>query len=247
MLGYSNDLFATKGAEYLLVIGFLAAFVLFWRLLAVTPAREIAARQTDRLRRALGRWFDCRPDRYYHPGHVWARPAPGGVVRVGIDDFAGKLLGRPDALELPAVGQRLEQGEPGWKLLFGGREIEMLCPVDGTVVARNEAVAGSPGQVADDPYERGWLVDVRVPRLGRDLRNLLSGDAARAWMSSAEDALRKQMSGDLGVVLQDGGFPVSGIARALDEDGWDEIARDFLRTGRTTEVSERTEAQSDES
>lgn len=242
MLSHSNDLFATKGAEYLLVIGFLLAFIVFWRILATGPARGVAARQAERVRRALGRWFDCRPDRYYHPGHVWVRPAPDGVVRIGIDDFAGKLLGRPDALELPAVGQRLEQGGPSCKLHFGGREIEMLCPVDGTVVACNDAVAGSPEQVAEDPYERGWLIDVRASGLRRDLGNLLSGDAARAWMSSAEDALRQRMSGDLGVVLQDGGFPVSGIARALDEDHWDEVARDFLSTGRITEVSETTEA-----
>ena len=37
------DLFMTKAAEYLLVIGFLAAFLMFWRLLArrLAPALDV--------------------------------------------------------------------------------------------------------------------------------------------------------------------------------------------------------------
>jgi hypothetical protein len=36
------------------------------------------------------------------------------------------------------------------------------------------------------------------------------------------------MSGELGIVLQDGGVPVTGFARALSPDRWDEIASEFL-------------------
>ena len=38
------------------------------------------------------------------------------------------------------------------------------------------------------------------------------------------------MSPELGHVYQDGGTPVHGIARSIDEAHWDEVARRFLLT-----------------
>ena len=38
---------------------------------------------------------------YYHQGHSWAVPEGKNVVKVGIDDFAQKLVGKIDAIQLP--------------------------------------------------------------------------------------------------------------------------------------------------
>ena len=51
---------------------------------------------------------------------------------------------------------------------------------------------------------------------------------ARAWMEISENTLRQRISGRLGLVMQDGGDPVSGLARAISPDQWEEVARDFL-------------------
>jgi hypothetical protein len=61
-----------------------------------------------------------------------------------------------------------------------------------------------------------------------NLKNLFSGDAARRFLDLAAGKLAQRLTPQLGVVLQDGGTPVHGIARALDEDHWDELARRFL-------------------
>jgi CheY-like chemotaxis protein len=45
-------------------------------------------------------------------GHCWASLAEDGTARVGLDDFASKLLGRIDSIDLPRVGQELKAGEP---------------------------------------------------------------------------------------------------------------------------------------
>ena len=37
-------------------------------------------------------------------------------------------------------------------------------------------------------------------------------------------------SRELGLVMQDGGVPLNGLARALRPDAWDEVARPFFRT-----------------
>jgi hypothetical protein len=53
---------------------------------------------------------------------------------------------------------------------------------------------------------------------------------ARRFMSEAEASLSMRLAPELGAVLQDGGVPVHGIARALAGDEWDETARQFFLT-----------------
>jgi len=220
------DIFATKGIEYLLVIGFLFTLVLFMRALLRTPPQLAAAAATAGARR--GAWFTLVEERFYHQGHTWAAPEGGDVVRVGLDDFAQKLVGLPERIDLPRVGDRIEQGERGLKLCIGATPIDVLSPVSGQVLAVNEEVLRSPGLVNEDPYGKGWLIRVEVPSLKANLRNLLSGRLAQDWMRGTVAALRARMAGELGPVLQDGGLPVSGIARELSAEDWDKVARDFL-------------------
>jgi glycine cleavage system H lipoate-binding protein len=226
----NTDLFATKGAEYLLVIGFLIALIVYWRFLArpvrslteVAPGREAVA--------GPSRWFSLPRQLFYHPGHSWAFPGPDGLVTVGIDDFAQKLMGKATAVDLPQVGQQVEQGERGVGFCVHDGAIDLLSPVDGEVVALNEELTGSPDLVNEDPYGRGWLMKIRPTRLKPNLTSLLSERLATAWMETSEAALRHRIYGDLGIVMQDGGTPVTGIARSMSEDNWEEMVREFLLT-----------------
>jgi hypothetical protein len=55
-------------------------------------------------------------DRYYHPGHTWASVSEDGSIKVGFDDFTRRFIGRIDSIDLPRVGDILQQGGIGWKL-----------------------------------------------------------------------------------------------------------------------------------
>lgn len=215
------DLFATKGAEYLFCGAFLLVLAAFWWLVnpRSRPAPQVAA---------LLPWFQLREGALFHQGHAWALPAGGSEVLVGMDDFAQKLLGRAAGFALPAVGSRLVQGERGWQVQVDGHAIPMLSPVDGEVVAVNTDVVGSPVLVNSEPYDRGWLLKVKVRDPAAPPRNLLSGELARAWMDDVTERLRGTRTGELGLMLPDGGFPVNGFARALDPEGWDRVAREWL-------------------
>ncbi len=48
---------------------------------------------------------------YYHQGHAWVAPQNADTAVVGIDEFAGKLMGKPDSIKFPRVGKRYRQGE----------------------------------------------------------------------------------------------------------------------------------------
>lgn len=217
------DIYATKGLEYLIVIAFLAAFVVFCRYMSrPREAAAMAAPGSDVTR------FRVPEGLFYHQGHSWLRPEQGSIGVVGLDDFAQKLVGKVDSLRLPAVGSSLTQGGKGWSLMIDSTPISMLSPIDGEVVEVNRAVERSPEILKDDPYGKGWLLKVKSPRMHADTHNLLSGKVARAWMENALDKLQPLHPDSPGPVLADGGLPVEGLARILGGKSWQDLARTHL-------------------
>ncbi len=222
------DIFATKGIEYLLVIGFLLALTPFWRILRA-PARA-GMEVVRRAMASVAQWFSLPEGLFYHQGHSWLVPQGAELVKVGVDDFAQKLVGRSNKITLPKVGSRIEQGEVGWKLDVGKKNVDMLSPVSGSVVAVNKDIVTNPDLINQDPYGKGWLVMVKPDNKRATVKNLLTGKVATAWMDKTADELREKMGSEIGTVYQDGGLPVSGIAKALSPDAWDKIASEFLLT-----------------
>lgn len=224
----NGDIFATKGLEYLIVIAYLAVMVWAVRWFASRQVTQAAASGARSRSRQSVPWFALADGFHYHPGHGWAAAADGDVVTVGMDDFAAQLVGAPDALELPAIGTAVRQGERGWTLVAGERALPMLSPVEGEVVEVNPAVLDAPRLAADDPYGAGWLLKVRPRNRQASLKNLLSGDLAAAWMRQTVERLRRMPAAELGVAMPDGGVPVRGFGRVLGPDEWSRAARDFF-------------------
>jgi glycine cleavage system H protein len=224
------DIFATKHIEYLLVIGFLLVFIVFWRFLS-QPARRVLE-AAEKAVPVVNEWFRLPEEIYYHLGHTWAasegrNPDGWNVVKVGMNDFAQKLVGKINAIQLPGIGTTINQGEKGWTLEVDSKKIDMLSPVDGKVVAINEKIVGSPEEINKYPYV-SWLMKVETPRFSANKKQLLSGAMAGKWMEEVRENLLSRMSYNLGLVYQDGGLLVDGMARGLDKDKWDEIVKEFF-------------------
>ncbi|MGE0451895.1 MAG: glycine cleavage system protein H [Vicinamibacteria bacterium] len=213
--------YQAKAVEYLLAVAYLALFLPFWRF--VSGRSPLAA--TAPVRREG--WFHLPDGFLLDKGHAWAR-REGTLVAVGMDDFAGRLLGAPDALELPQLGARVRAGEPAIGLKLDGHTLSLQAPLDGVVVAANRAVLDQPALASSDPYGRGWLVKLRPTNLREDLVRLASGDAARNWLDRLADGLRERLTPLPALALQDGGRPVPGLARAIDPEHWVEIATEYL-------------------
>jgi glycine cleavage system H protein len=226
---FGHDPYAARAVEYLLGLGFLLCFAAFWRY-AMAGTAVSMERVVERVRRALpvADLFRVPEGVMFHPGHAWARADAGGVVTVGMDDFAQQLVGPIAGIAAPQVGAAVQQGSRLATLRADSKSVDLLSPISGEVLEVNDDALGVPRAVNDDPYGRGWLIKVRTPRWPVESKQLLAGSLAKRWMSSSWDELSTMMSPELGTIMHDGGTPVHGLARAIDESRWDEIARHFL-------------------
>jgi glycine cleavage system H protein len=222
---FTHDPYMVRGVEYLTCLGFLVVFSLFWRFVNTEPAALSRARVWAG---QFADWFKMPERVYFHPGHAWARLESPGVMAIGIDDFAQHLVGRIGRIVLPTRGQTLIAGQRALAVRVDGKAIDMVAPVTGTVLAINQSAVDHPEVINDDPYGRGWLMKVQVPRTASAIKTLLTGRAAREWIDSVSQQLMQTMSPELGQLCQDGGLPVHGLARAIDEEHWEAIARRFL-------------------
>lgn len=98
-------------------------------------------------------------DLRYTKQHEWAR-RDGGLVRVGITDFAQDALGDVVYVDVPEVGTEVRAGEPFGEVESTKSVSDVYAPVSGTVAERNSALADTPQSVNEDPYGTGWMIAV---------------------------------------------------------------------------------------
>lgn len=223
------DMFATKGIEYIFIISFLVILVFYWRYLN-KPIMSAVKPAINKIKTTLVDWFSVAEGYYYHQGHTWAVPEDKNTLRVGVDDFAQKLVGKAASINLPKIGDKLDQGETGWKMTIDSKTISMLSPVSGEVIDVNQKVVDDPNLINKEPYKSGWLFKVKTPKLQTNLKNLLFGKLAKAWMEETVDRVGGSLTAEGGLVLQDGGQMVSGFAKEIDPENWDRLAGSFFMT-----------------
>ena len=80
--------------------------------------------------------FDVPVGYYFHNGHTWARIESGGYIRIGLDDFSLKVLGKADALDLPLMGKELDPDQIGWGLRRKDNQADVRSPIGGVKIGR---------------------------------------------------------------------------------------------------------------
>ena len=91
---------------------------------------------------------------------MWAR-AEGGLVVMGVTDFAQKLAGDIVYVDMPTEGDEITAGKPFGTLETGKWVGKLYAPVTGTVDEANEEVEDDAFVINEDPYGKGWVVKIK--------------------------------------------------------------------------------------
>ena len=107
----------------------------------------------------------------FTPTHEWVH-LHGDVATVGISRFAVEQLTDLILIDLPKVGRKVELGKSFGEIESVKAVSDLYSPVSGEVIEVNKAVADDVQLLAQDPYQKGWLVKVRLDQSGQ-IANLL--------------------------------------------------------------------------
>ena len=110
----------------------------------------------------------------YTKDHEWAREE-GGLVTVGITNWATDQLGDVVFVELPEPGRALEAGKAFGVVEAVKTVSDLYAPLAGEVVEVNGALSDNPAVVNQSPYGDGWMIKIRPSNPG-DFAKLLSPD-----------------------------------------------------------------------
>lgn len=111
----------------------------------------------------------------YTESHEWVSTERDGTVRVGITDHAQEALGDLVFVELPAIGDQIDQGDSCAVVESVKAASDIYSPLAGEVVAINEDLEGDPGIINNDPYGDGWLFALELSD-SSDLDDLLDSE-----------------------------------------------------------------------
>jgi glycine cleavage system H lipoate-binding protein len=151
-------------------------------------------------------------------------------MRIGLDDFALKLLGKADALDLPLMGKELDHARAGWGLKRKDNLADVLSPIDGVIVEVNSKTRENPELANRDPYGEGWLFMVRPPDIKANAKRLMVDTESFDWMHTEVNRLEGMIEEVAGPLAADGGYLADDIYGNLPDLGWNNLKKNFLRT-----------------
>jgi glycine cleavage system H protein len=111
-------------------------------------------------------------DLKYLESHEWVSVAMQGsqqVATIGISAFAVEQLGDIVHMELPSVGDSVSAGEEFGEVESVKAVSSMYSPVSGEVLEVHSELVDDLSVLSEDPYQRGWLLKVKVHSLSGQL------------------------------------------------------------------------------
>ncbi len=123
--------------------------------------------------------FDKIPENYkYTRNHEWALEDDSDdvdVYLVGITDHAQEALGDIVHVELPSIGSEFKEGDEIAVVESAKSASEVYAPFAGVIVAVNDQLDSNPEQINESPYEKGWMVKMKIDN-PEDITENLSSD-----------------------------------------------------------------------
>ena len=108
----------------------------------------------------------------YTKEHEWVKKQESEII-IGITDYAQSELGDIVFVELPNIGDKFNQNDTLGTIEAVKTVADIFSPVSGSIVEVNNEIEDNPEYVNSDPYNKGWLVKIRIEDESC-LENLLS-------------------------------------------------------------------------
>jgi glycine cleavage system H protein len=235
MDGFSyNNIFETKGIEYLIIIGFLLMIIPFWIMIN----RDVSIK--NRISSALGilseRILKVPLGILFSKNHTWAHLEKSGVAEVGIDDFLLHVTGEVKFKNLKSPGTIINKGDLLADIDHNGKILSVYSPISGKIAGTNRLLTETPEVINEDPYEKGWIYKINPSGWIEETDTFYMADEALAWTRMELQRFRDFLGGSVKnyspevsmVLMQDGGEICDRPLSGLPDEIWKDFQKSFL-------------------
>lgn len=118
----------------------------------------------------------------YSREHEWILQLDKNRVRIGISDYAQRQLGDIVFVENPEVNDKVTANESIGTIESVKTASEIYAPVSGTIIRVNEELQDAPEIMNEQPYEAGWLVEIKLSSSG-ELQTLLNEEEYQIFIN----------------------------------------------------------------
>lgn len=190
--------------------------------------------------------LDIKGSFFYHPGHTWVKVEKADEVRVGLDCFIRRMIGKVNVIVLPLSGTRCRRGENLCSIIQEEGILDIVFPLSGSILSVNQKLKDQPDLISKDPMGDGFLLILKPKNLQRDQQYLFSGEAALSWyrkdLERFKTAIISELNGQerIGITMQDGGISLGDVKKIVAPERYIQVVSAFLRNGeKDFQVSKR--------
>ncbi len=164
--------------------------------------------------------------------HTWVSLTQDGMAKIGIDDFAKKLIGRVYSIELPNLGMNVKAGQPLFTIKQGNKSITFNSPVSGKVSQLNTILAENLESLDITPYDKNWICALDTENIDSEIKEMAIGKAAVSFFQNdiekfktlMVDILKSEIKGD--EYLEDKLY--IGQLEKLSDVNWNKVVSEFF-------------------
>ncbi len=235
MDGFSyNNIFETKGIEYLIIITFLLLIIPFWILINRKPG---ALRQTGNTVGVLSANILKVPlGLLYSRNHIWAHLEKSGKATIGADDFLLHVTGLVKIVFLKDPGDEIMKGDLIAEIVQNNKLLKIFSPLSGKILNSNPLLTESGEVINVDPYGRGWIYMIKPSQWITETSTCLMADEAIAWSKRELERFKDFMAASSKkyspestmLALQDGGELIDKPLSGLPDEIWQDFQKTFL-------------------
>lgn len=177
-------------------------------------------------------------DSYVSNGHTWATLQGSGLIKIGVDEFVLKSIGKFIVTSLVKPGIVVKKGDVILNAKLGDKTFSFRSPVDGTVNFVNDDLVG---KTISDPYRNDWGIMVSPINFEKNASSLRSNEKVVEWMKnefirlkdylieiSIQPCLPDRQAQLAGATMLDGGKIVEGAVAHLNKESVKKFEDEFL-------------------
>lgn len=235
MEGFSyNNIFETKGIEYLAIIAFFAILIPFWLFLNKQVKNK---KQMQKLLGSLSpNSLQVPQGLFFSRFHTWTHLDRSGVAKVGLDDLLMHITGEVKLSKILDSGERIKKGDFLGEIVQNDKRLKIYSPISGEIMETNSLLTENPELMNEDPYQKGWIYKIKPTSWVTDTQSYFLAEDASLWAKQELDRFKDFLAESIGkyspdpssVVLQDGGELRDQPLSELSNEIWQDFQQEFM-------------------